>query len=113
MIPRVFRIRTYEGSVFAAKFYPGINDCGIQYGQLHILGHSKVANETLSIVGMGCLPERGASIKVSQNPIRQEHFGLEEIDIYETETIRSIEEIPIPEEVVKRLEYKEKYSVNE
>jgi hypothetical protein len=113
MIPRVFRIQTYEGSVFAAKFYPGIRDNGIQYGQLQIMGHSKVTNTLLSIVGMGCIPERGSSIKVSQEPVHKDHFGSEEIAIYETETIRSVEEISIPEDVLKRLEGREKQGVNE
>jgi hypothetical protein len=91
--PQAFIVWTEEGSRFVARFDPQIEDAGITYGKLRVIGHCKTVGRKLEIVGMGCAPAVGGKLIVSDKPIRTYTFQGEEVPVYEHEVIASVEDV--------------------
>jgi hypothetical protein len=99
--PRAFQVRTQEGSKFAFRFDPQIEDARFVYGTVTIIGYSVMAESHVTIHGMGCAPEAGGRIIVSQQPLHYEWLeNGERLPIYQTETILVVREVPVPDELL-------------
>lgn len=97
--PRVFRVWTDEGSVFAFKLEPRQYVHGVEVGPVDIRGNSQVAGKLIRILGIGSEPFVGSKITVSDVPREILDLGDGPVKFFDEETICGIQEIPVPEHV--------------
>jgi hypothetical protein len=91
--PRALRLTTEEGSHFIVRFDPQVEDAGVWYGPLRVIGYSVKMRQKLDIQGNGCEPEATGRIVVSDRPKVIQMFQGEQVPVYETEVIASVEDI--------------------
>jgi hypothetical protein len=101
MDEQLYKIRTMEGSLFLCRFQPQLEDTGVLYGRLLLLGDLGRTGERLEIRGMGALPEPGSELTVSDEVIDTFTMNGETFPIYPTETVISVEPLPYPDCLVE------------
>ena len=99
--PRVFRVWTDWGSVFAFKLEPRRYVHGVEVGPVDVRGHSERAEKLVRIIGIGAEPFVGGEITVSDEPYEIVDLGEGPVAFYPSETIVRVREIPVPDEALE------------
>lgn len=98
MTPRLFEVRTFEGSTFLVCFWPKLQDAGVWYGRLRVVGTSARYGYHLNLEATGCLPEPRGRIRVSNKVVEEFDIGDgTAVQRYETEEITEVTELPFPD----------------
>ena len=93
MNTRAYRVYTNAGSKYIARFDPIIEDNGILYGDIIVVGYSETAQSNLKMMGKSAEPEVGSKLRIEDRPWVVEEVNGEEVPVYEYETITSVENI--------------------
>jgi hypothetical protein len=101
MNSQAFKIWTEEGSLFAVRLDQEEIWYGIPIGPMTVIGHSKKAGRPLHIVGKGAAPRPGGRVTISDKPQYTEIINGEEVHCYDYETILKVEEVPVPDAVLR------------
>lgn len=95
-VERAFIVVTRQGSRFACRFRPTLEECGVLLGSLELFGVVRSTGESLRIQGQGALPEVGGELVVSDQPYDTLYYQQEAYPCYPTEVIVAVREVPVP-----------------
>ena len=104
---KAFRVRTQQGSVFAVRFEPHEVWLGNELGRMYLTGTAVSQGVTVTLEGLGAIPKKGGRVVVSATPYHAEEVEGEWVPFYPYETIVSVEEVPIPKELLLKWQTKE------